>query len=141
VNKKTFKISAKIISISIAAIFLDQLSKSLMTRFFPELIYRNSGIAFSIPIPAYISITIAIFLVIAGVFAAYKFLDLSKNLAIFAVSITLGGALGNIIDRTISGQVIDFISIWIWPVFNLADSFITAGILVIIVFYDKIKRA
>jgi len=143
VNKKTSKNSAPIFSIiliSITAVFLDQLSKLLVARFFPELIYKNSGIAFSIPIPAYISIVIAIFLVIAGLFAAYKFLDLSKKLAIFAISLVIGGAVGNIIDRIISGQVTDFISIWIWPVFNLADSFITIGILAIIVFYDKIKK-
>ena len=93
------------------------------------------------PVPAYASIVIAVFLVIAGIFAAYRFLDLSKKLAIFAVSLVIGGAVGNVIDRLISGQVTDFISVWIWPVFNLADSFITIGILAIIIFYDKIKRA
>jgi signal peptidase II len=141
VNKRTLKITALIFGFSAAAVLFDQLSKLLVTRFFPELIYKNSGIAFSMPVPAYASIVIAVFLVIAGIFAAYRFLDLSKKLAIFAVSLVIGGAVGNVIDRLISGQVTDFISVWIWPVFNLADSFITIGILAIIIFYDKIKRA
>ncbi|MFA6550688.1 MAG: signal peptidase II [Candidatus Gracilibacteria bacterium] len=140
-NKRTLKITALIFGFSAAAVLFDQLSKLLVTRFFPELIYKNSGIAFSMPVPAYASIVIAVFLVIAGIFAAYRFLDLSKKLAIFAVSLVIGGAVGNVIDRLISGQVTDFISVWIWPVFNLADSFITIGILAIIIFYDKIKRA
>lgn len=48
-----------------------------------------------------------------------------------ALSLVLGGALGNLIDRVMYGYVIDFIDLyygtWHWPVFNLADSAITLG--------------
>ncbi|MFV1973299.1 MAG: signal peptidase II, partial [Thiohalobacterales bacterium] len=48
-----------------------------------------------------------------------------------ALSLILGGALGNLIDRVVYGYVIDFIDLyygdWHWPVFNVADSAITVG--------------
>ena len=44
-----------------------------------------------------------------------------------AVSFMLGGTLGNFIDRMVFGHVIDFIDFRVWPVFNIADSFITVG--------------
>lgn len=43
------------------------------------------------------------------------------------VALVLGGAVGNITDRLHYGQVIDFIDLHVWPVFNLADSSITVG--------------
>lgn len=43
------------------------------------------------------------------------------------LALPLGGALGNLIDRLRVGQVVDFIDIRVWPVFNIADSAITVG--------------
>jgi len=45
----------------------------------------------------------------------------------FALCLQLGGALGNLIDRIITGLVTDFISVWIFPVFNIADASISMG--------------
>ena len=45
----------------------------------------------------------------------------------FALSLILAGALGNLVDRLFFGYVIDFIDFRVWPVFNLADSAITVG--------------
>lgn len=44
-----------------------------------------------------------------------------------SLSFILGGTLGNLIDRVRLGFVIDFIDLRVWPVFNVADSFITIG--------------
>jgi signal peptidase II len=44
-----------------------------------------------------------------------------------ALSFILAGALGNLIDRIFFGYVIDFLDFRVWPVFNLADSAITVG--------------
>ena len=44
-----------------------------------------------------------------------------------ALALILGGAMGNLIDRIQSGYVIDFIDLRVWPVFNLADSAISIG--------------
>jgi signal peptidase II len=58
-----------------------------------------------------------------------------KWLAI-SLSLILGGALGNVIDRSLFGYVIDFLDIyynnWHWPAFNIADSAITVGAVVLI---------
>lgn len=55
----------------------------------------------------------------------------------FAVALILGGALGNVIDRIWHGYVIDFIDLyyqgWHWPAFNIADSAITVGVVLLVV--------
>ncbi len=50
---------------------------------------------------------------------------------IIAFSLIMGGAIGNLIDRIYYGYVIDFIDFRIWPVFNIADSAITIGAIVV----------
>jgi len=53
----------------------------------------------------------------------------------------LGGALGNIVDRVRHGSVTDFIKLPLgWPPFNLADTSITLGILVLFVIIDRSRR-
>jgi signal peptidase II len=53
-----------------------------------------------------------------------------------ALSLILGGAAGNLIDRVVYGHVVDFIDFyyrsWHWPTFNVADSAITAGAVLLI---------
>ncbi len=63
------------------------------------------------------------------------------------ISLILGGAIGNLIDRLLFGYVIDFIEFhyqhWYWPAFNVADSAITVGVTVLILdslFRAKVKR-
>ena len=53
-----------------------------------------------------------------------------------ALSLILGGAIGNLIDRLVYGHVIDFIDLyyghWHWPTFNVADSAITVGAVLLV---------
>lgn len=50
-----------------------------------------------------------------------------------AMGMQLAGALGNLIDRlTLGGKVTDFISVWTFPVFNVADASITMGVVVLV---------
>jgi signal peptidase II len=62
-----------------------------------------------------------------------------RPLASIALGLVLGGALGNLTDRVLrgdgvlSGRVVDFIDIHVWPVFNVADSAIVIGALLLIV--------
>ncbi len=45
------------------------------------------------------------------------------------LALMLGGAVGNLIDRLVAGEVVDFLKVPYWPAFNLADSAITIGVL------------
>jgi signal peptidase II len=59
-----------------------------------------------------------------------------ENLLCVALSLILGGALGNVLDRFMYGAVVDFIDLhyanWHWPAFNVADSAICIGAVLII---------
>ncbi len=60
--------------------------------------------------------------------------------AMYSLALVLGGAIGNLIDRVRLGYVVDFIDLRVWPVFNLADSAITIGVIILIwrsMFPDK----
>ena len=93
---------------------------------------RNSGVAFGLgagfPFPY------AVFSIVAVVAIVYLFARHREHSAgrQVALSLILGGALGNLVDRLASGQVVDFILIgwrqWYWPVFNVADSAVTTGV-------------
>ncbi len=92
---------------------------------------RNSGSAFSLfssftPVLAVIAIGVAVFLV-------RVVRRVEDPLLVVALSLVLAGAVGNLIDRVfrapgfMKGAVIDFIASKHWPTFNLADSAITVG--------------
>ena len=59
-----------------------------------------------------------------------------------AYALVIGGAIGNVIDRIMLGHVVDFldfyVNAWHWPAFNLADSFILIGAVMIII--DSLKK-
>jgi signal peptidase II len=86
--------------------------------------------------------------VVAGMIVFY-FPKLEKEdwLLKLALMLELGGALGNLVDRIMYGQVIDFISVGNFPVFNVADSCITVGVIILLVGVwmqekrDKAQRA
>ena len=75
-----------------------------------------------------ISITIATYLA----FLLYNSKQL-EYLEKLSLSLILGGAVGNLIDRIWLGYVVDFIDIRIFPVFNLADIFINIGVICFII--------
>lgn len=68
--------------------------------------------------------------------------DKNNKILLAALSLILGGALGNLIDRSIYGHVIDFIQVYYdvyyWPAFNIADSAISigAGLLILDMFLN-----
>ena len=57
-----------------------------------------------------------------------------KNVWTFvALGLMIGGAVGNLVDRIFMGKVVDFIDVGWWPVFNVADIEIVAGVIILIV--------
>ena len=76
-------------------------------------------------------------LIVASVFAIgflvyfYRAHALPRPLLRFAIALQLGGALGNLIDRLNAGAVVDFIDVGRWPIFNLADSSIVVGLVLL----------
>jgi signal peptidase II len=87
--------------------------------------FKDQGIVF-IVIPI-----IAIFLLIFNVYYYRKNNEALSRIYIVSFSLILGGAIGNLIDRIVYGYVIDFIDFHIWPVFNIADSAITIGAIMV----------
>jgi len=63
-------------------------------------------------------------------------LQAKEKLTAAALGLIIGGALGNLIDRIMNGYVVDFIDVyyqdWHWPAFNLADSAITGGVILLL---------
>jgi len=87
----------------------------------------NKGIAFGLfPGQGLLFAVMAFFAAAFIAFFIWKNAN-SGRVIICALSLILGGALGNLIDRLTTGFVIDFIDFRIWPVFNVADSAVTVG--------------
>ncbi|GHM58267.1 MAG: lipoprotein signal peptidase [Candidatus Mesenet longicola] len=109
----------------------------------------NSGISFGLfdDLPRNNIIFSLSSIIITCIFTYVLYKTRSK-LVRFNFSLIIGGAMGNLIDRVYWGAVYDFIDIkiinWHWPTFNLADSFIVIGMLLLIFkwyVYDLIKKA
>ena len=76
-------------------------------------------------------------IVIIAIFYYLERIVKNEKLLQFAVGLLLGGTIGNLIDRVAYGAVIDFIDFRIWPVFNIADSAVTIGVIILIVLLWK----
>lgn len=141
----------RILSVSAFIIVLDQLTKlAVKDRFFLgesievwgdflRLTYiENPGMAFGIRIGGKYFFTV--FATLATfVIAYYLYRIRHERLASrLALALILGGAIGNLIDRYAYGQVIDFIDVGLgdtrWPVFNVADSAVTVGMILLMFF-------
>ena len=125
---------------------LDQISKQIMiglifepprvielTSFFNLVPVRNTGISFGLfggnsELARWVLVSVAVIIMIA--LLIWLFRAGSKYITI-ALVLVIGGAASNVIDRTISGAVIDFLDFHAfgvhWPAFNIADSVIVLG--------------
>lgn len=126
-------------------VWLDQLSKACVSRLFavgesrPVIknifhlsLVHNTGVAFGLfrnHNTLLSLLSIAVILYIAWDSLAHK---KDKSLCQrVALGLILGGACGNLLDRIRLGYIIDFLDFRIWPVFNIADSAITIGIILL----------
>ena len=142
-------------------IILDQLTKAVIDRtmtlhgsipiidgLFSLTYVRNTGAAFGIFAGSHQAFRQP-FLILVSVLAIGFILMMLKRLReretglATALAFILGGAIGNLVDRVLHGEVIDFLdfywSSYHWPAFNLADSFITVGVSITLYFLMKAK--
>ncbi len=139
--------------IALAVTLIDQVSKSLIVWNFREyevvtvwpvfdltLVY-NRGAAFSFLADAggwqqYLFVGLALVISLLLLVWLWR-LSPKLQLEAWGLSLVLGGALGNLVDRLVHGQVVDFL-MWHWeeyyfPSFNLADSAITLGVALLLI--------
>ena len=129
--------------------FLNQ-SLEIIPGFFNIVYVKNPGAAWglfsdmaSLRVPFLVSVS-----VIAVGVIFYLIGDSKGQAPVIALSMICGGAIGNLIDRATLGEVTDFLDFYIgnyhWPAFNVADSAITVGVALMIVFFyleEKNERA
>jgi signal peptidase II len=102
---------------------------------------RNHGVAFGFLPGNHVAVTILIALALL-LLLAYFARHAALPLLWLPTGMLLGGALGNILDRLRHGSVTDFVKLPLgWPPFNLADSSITLGILILFVLVDRSRHA
>lgn len=146
------KVMLKWLWLSLLAVILDQASKlaiagsmqlyeSIQVMPFFKLTYvHNTGAAFSFLSEAggwqrwfFAGLAVVISAVIAVWLTRLK---KHETLLAVALALVLGGAVGNLIDRLAYGYVIDFLDVyydsWHWPAFNIADSAITLGVMLML---------
>ncbi|MBE9503646.1 MAG: signal peptidase II [Proteobacteria bacterium] len=142
-----------VISDQVAKIFVDRTmhlyqSIEVLENFFHITYIRNKGAAFGMLSGADSSLRVPFFLVMStlaiGVIVYIIHKDEGKrDLFPITMALILGGAIGNMIDRLRLGEVIDFLDVhWYqhhWPAFNIADSAITvgAGLLILYMFKER----
>jgi signal peptidase II len=126
-----------------SVIFLDQATKFLALRFlqlntpFPLIknflnltLVHNRGAAFGLFQNQLVLFVLVSLFAIGLIICSLK----SKTSSIvlkLSLSLILGGAIGNLIDRLRFGFVVDFLALRVWPVFNIADSVITIAALIL----------
>ena len=143
--------------IALLVIVLDQLTKVLILRafnfgdsvyvtsFFNVVRVHNTGAAFSFLAGAagwQRWFFVGLGLMATGFIGVMLKRHGQQTVFSLALSLILGGALGNVIDRLVHGYVVDFIQVhsdgWYFPSFNVADSAITVGAILLI--WDELRR-
>jgi signal peptidase II len=145
------------LGIAIIILLLDQVTKITMSRllvygqsevitpYFNLVMVYNQGAAFSFLANSggwqrWFFSGLAFVVSLAIIWMLWK--NASQRLFCWSLSLILGGAVGNLIDRLIYGHVIDFLDFHIgtlhWPAFNVADSAITLGAALFVL--DELRR-
>ncbi|MCM8818527.1 MAG: signal peptidase II [Candidatus Omnitrophica bacterium] len=133
------------------ACLFDQLSKKIFAdilkekgtinvfKFFSFELVKNYGIVFGFLNNDKIKFFLIPFSIIVIFLIPLYILKTKKDekFSQFSLGLVEGGIMGNLVDRIKNGYVVDFINFHFWPVFNLADSFITIGMILFFIKYFK----
>ena len=139
------------IILTLIFLIIDMISKVIVSRYilldksirlinnFLYITYvRNTGAAWSMFSSRSVLVLIVSSFIILGIILHVYKNKPEKGMEKVAYSLIIGGALGNLINRITYGYVIDFIDIKIfkydYPIFNLADSFIVIGVILLVVY-------
>ncbi len=116
----------KYIPIAVILIILDQIIKTIVTKYYT--FSKNTGAIFGIlSNHTYIIILLTFF---ALGFLIYYTPKIKNQIGL---ALIFAGLIGNLIDRLVYRYVIDYIRIYTYPAFNLADIFLTVGVIIIII--------
>ncbi len=138
--------------LAVAVVLADQATKLLVlakfapgeslpvTFFFDLVLVYNKGAAFSFLATAdgwQTPLLIGVSVIAIGIVTVMLWRNPSQRLLDWGLALILGGAVGNLIDRAAYGKVVDFLLFhaygWSYPAFNVADSAITVGAVILIV--------
>jgi signal peptidase II len=143
---------AGLLAVAAAVVVADQVTKRLIEAevglfsthevvpFVSITHVRNTGIAFGI-FPGRLEIVSLLTAVAVG-WILLHFARAGSRHALFptALGLLVGGSVSNLIDRVRQGYVTDFIDVGPWPTFNLADTFIVAGVAMLLVGLARLDR-
>ena len=140
-------------AVALAVLVLDQTTKAIVERsmtphqtipllpFFALSYVRNTGAAFGVfagapawlRLPLFLGVTA---IAMAALVSLLRSTAADRSWVVAALGAILGGAFGNLVDRIRYGEVIDFLDAYWgdlhWPAFNVADSAITVGVLIVL---------
>jgi signal peptidase II len=131
-------------AIAFAAIAADQLTKYIVTSQLqldeglhvvgPFWIHhvQNSGIAFGLFASATAAVILLTAIAVSAMLIFFARSGARHPILPVALGLVIGGSLSNLLDRVRLGYVTDFLDLRYWPAFNLADSFIVIGVLVLL---------
>lgn len=115
----------------------------VMGGWFSLRLAQNPNMAFSLPLPAWLIISFSILFIAVLIALAVTEKKVKHNLEYFCYLIIILGALSNLYDRLILGQVIDYLDFMGISVLNLADVMISVGVtglLALIIFQNKLNN-
>jgi signal peptidase II len=130
--------------VAAAAVLADQLTKQLVSTQLelgeavgvvgPFSIHhvQNSGIAFGLFASATAIVIVLTSLAVAWMLVFFARSGARHPILPVGLGLVIGGSLSNLVDRVRLGYVTDFLDLSFWPAFNLADTFIVAGVLVLL---------
>jgi signal peptidase II len=161
VNRVDLRSAGRWFALAAAIVVADQIVKWIVLRVFSPgeqrvvtdflnlVLVFNKGAAFSLfaQAPGWQTPLLSAFAVLASIVVGYFIVRTpAQKLFCLGLALILGGAVGNVIDRLRFGHVVDFVDLhafgWHWPAFNVADSAISVGAVILILegFIAREKR-
>ena len=132
-----FLLSLDLLTKFVVKNYIDLNHSIKINQFFDIVYIQNFGVSFGLFSGTFNYWFFVIIGLLVVFLVVYLMIKSNKNVEKLAYFFIIIGALGNIIDRAINSYVVDFISLhynfFYWPAFNIADIYITIGIIMLVV--------